>query len=267
MKKSLGQHFIVNKAAIQKIIAALDLKEGETIIEIGPGSGALTLPLAEKCEKLNCKIIAIEKDPKLAFSVQRTANSENLEIVIGDALKELPKITQHSTLTAKRFKVVGNIPYYITGKLLRILSELEKKPEISVLMVQKEVAERIVAKPPKNNLLAAAVQFWAEPKILFKLKPADFNPPPKVDSAVIKFETRDKRYEKRDRTKIDSYYKLLRIIFKQPRKTLVNNLKDGTDLSREDIETLLSGLKIDQKSRPQDLDIEKIEKLAGLINI
>src|SRR3989344_3881672 len=216
MSKILGQHFLTNQSAIKKIITALDLKADDTIIEIGPGRGALTFPLAEACQKLNCKIIAIEKDPQLAYSVQRLVDSENLEIVIGDALKELLKITKRLTLTANRFKVVGNIPYYITGKLLRILSELENNPELIILMIQKEVAERIIAEPPKMNLLAAAVQFWAEPEILFTLKPAEFNPPPKVSSAVIRLTTKQQITTDNKRQITENYYKFIHILFKQP---------------------------------------------------
>jgi 16S rRNA (adenine1518-N6/adenine1519-N6)-dimethyltransferase len=263
MKKSLGQHFLTNKTATKKIVASLDLKPNDTIIEIGPGEGALTLPLLKECEKLNCKIIGIEKDPKLGSKVAGLRDSKNLKIIIGDALKEIPKITKPYTLNHIHHKIVGNIPYYITGKLLRTLSELENKPELTVLMIQKEVAERIVAKPPQMNLLAAATQFWTESKILFTLKPNDFNPPPKVDSAVIKLTTKPTTYNLQPTT----YYQLLHIIFKQPRKTLLNNLKTGLSLSLLETEEILKDLKINPKSRPQDLSIEKIEEMAQFIQI
>lgn len=263
MNKKLGQHFLKNKAAIKKIISALDLQPGDAIIEIGPGSGALTFPILEKCKNLNCKIIAIEKDEKLAQSIQRLADSKNLEIVIDDALKFLPKLTKNSNLKAKNYKVVGNIPYYITGKLLRILSELESKPKATILMIQKEVANRITAKEGEMNLLAAAIQLWAEPKILFTLNPDDFNPPPKVESAVIQLIPKPEAGNK-DIT--EDYYRLIKIVFKQPRKTLINNLKEGTGLAREELEGLFLKLKIGPKSRPQDLSVEKIKKLAMIIN-
>ncbi|MBI4992425.1 MAG: ribosomal RNA small subunit methyltransferase A [Candidatus Harrisonbacteria bacterium] len=259
MNKRLGQHFLVNKAAIKKIVAALGLGPNEIVIEIGPGEGALTFPLLKECGKLNCKVIGIEKDPQLGSRVEGLGDSKNLKIIIGDALKEIPKITKPYTLNPIPYKVVGNIPYYITGKLLRTLSELENKPELTVLMIQKEVAERIVAKPPRMNLLAATVQFWAEPKILFTLKPKDFRPPPKIDSAVIKLNP--KPYTLNPKT----YYKLLHIIFKQPRKTLLNNLKTGLNLSAIETENILKPLNVDPKSRPQDLSLEKIEKMAKFI--
>lgn len=255
MKKHLGQHFLINKPAIGKIISALDLKPDDTIIEIGPGEGALTFPILEQCQKLNCKVIVIEKDFQLAKKL-----GENFQVLTGDALKILPDLISN---TPSQYKVVGNIPYYITGKLLRILSESEKKPQITVLMIQKEVAKRLSVGEGKMNLLAAAVQFWAEPEILFTLKPDDFNPPPKVESAVVRL-TPKATIENQDGAA--EYYRLIKAIFKQPRKTLINNLKEGTDLSREEIESALLELKMDQKSRPQDLSVEKIKKLARIIN-
>jgi 16S rRNA (adenine1518-N6/adenine1519-N6)-dimethyltransferase len=155
MNKKLGQHFLINKSAIGKIISALDLKPDETIIEIGPGGGALTFPILEQCQKLNCKLIAIEKDPELVKSLKLKVKSKNLGIVEGNALKILPAIINDSLSIIQSYKVVGNIPYYITGKLLRILSELKKKPGTTVLMIQKEVAERLSAEEGEINLLAA----------------------------------------------------------------------------------------------------------------
>jgi 16S rRNA (adenine1518-N6/adenine1519-N6)-dimethyltransferase len=268
MNKRLGQHFLKNRNATQKIIAALDLQTNDIVIEIGPGAGALTFPLLEECAAKECKVIAIEKDPKLAYSVQRLADRGNLEIVIGDAIKELPKITNRLALTANRFKVVGNIPYYITGNLLRLLGELVTDYHLPitnvVLMIQKEVAERIVAKPSKMNLLAAATQFWAEPKLLFSLKPADFDPPPKVNSAVIRLIPKKIPNSK---LLITNYYRLIHIIFKQPRKTILNNLKSGITASKEEIEAILRKEKIAPDARPQNLTLENIKNLARVFHI
>ena len=189
MPKKLGQHFLKNKAAIQKIIASLELKTGETVIEVGPGKGALTIPLIEECRKVGCNFIGIEKDARLANQLMSYASAtvNQFEILTGDALKILPDLTEK--LKTDNWKLVGNIPYYITGKLLRVLSELNPpaggKPALTILMIQKEVAERIIAEPPRMNLLSAATQFWAEPKILMNLKSTDFDPAPEVDSAII----------------------------------------------------------------------------------
>src|SRR3989344_5282020 len=144
MYQKLGQHFLKNRSAITKIVSALELHGGDFVIEIGPGTGALTIPLAKKCAELNCQLVAIEKDPLLARELSRKMSAT---------------------------RGVGTI------------GELEHKPALTVLMIQKEVAERLTAKPGKMNLLAAATQIWAEIKIIAKLKPNDFSPPPKVESA------------------------------------------------------------------------------------
>ncbi len=280
MFQKLGQHFLINKSAIHKIILALNLRPNDTVIEIGPGKGALTFPLIKECQKIGCKIIAIEKDPKLGLRAEGLGDRKDFKIIIGDALKEIPKITKPYTLNPIPYKIVGNIPFYITGKLLRILSELENKPELTVLMIQKEVAERLCAEPKGMNpvrgrssqddrshspsartasngmnLLAAAVQFWAKPEILFTLKPDNFSPPPKVESTVIKLTTlRPKPHT----INPEIYYKLIHIIFKQPRKTVFNNLKTGLKMPPKSIENHLKSLGIDPKSRPQNLSITQI---------
>ena len=257
MSQYLGQHFLKNKSAIKKIIASLDLHSGETIIEIGPGKGALTFPLLHECNRIGAKFIAIEKDRELALKLFKS--DSELKIELGDALEILPKIITDYKLPITGYKIVGNIPYYITGKLLRTISELEHKPELTVLMIQKEVAERACAKQGEMNLLAAATQIWAEPEILFTLSPEDFDPPPKVRSAVIRLELRSRNLELGI---IKNYYNLIHVIFKQPRKTLYNNLRDGLELPAENIKKALDDMKIDLKSRPQNLSIEQILDLS-----
>ena len=282
MRKRLGQYFLTNKPAITRIITALDLQKNDMLIEIGPGEGALTIPLAEKCGKIGCKIIAIEKDLNLAKKI-KTGN-EKLEIVTGDALKVLPLIV--IDLRNQSVKIVGNIPYYITGKLLRILGDLitnypagdearskrqlphrrrdSLKAAITniVLTIQKEVAERIIAQPPKMNLLAAAVQIWAEPEIIDYLKPGDFSPPPEVESAIIKLEIKE---EKSANKNLEKYYELIKILFKQPRKTILNNLSNGwanRQIKKGGILKILRSMDLRGDERPQNLSIEIIKKLA-----
>ncbi|MDO8442649.1 MAG: 16S rRNA (adenine(1518)-N(6)/adenine(1519)-N(6))-dimethyltransferase RsmA [bacterium] len=291
MSTKLGQHFLKNDSAIKKIIAALDIQPGETIIEIGPGKGALTFPLLEECAQKKCRLIAIEKDAVLAQNLESKImplpralchsaldaesrimdprvslhspedDNRNIKIITGDALEILTDLTNDKRLIINSYKIVGNIPYYITGKLLRTISELKNKPKLSVLMVQKEVAERICATTPKMNLLAAATQYWASPKIILNLKAKEFDPPPEVDSAVIKIATRTLATSELEAEK---YYKLIHIIFKQPRKTLANNLKDGLEISREETEKILNTLGLPLNSRPQDVSVEQILKISGL---
>lgn len=261
----LGQHFLINKNKLRKIVEALDLKAGDLVIEIGPGHGELTKEIIARLQ--NCKIkklIAIEKDEKLAKVLRNKVSDfglKNLEIIEGDALKIVPQLTINHKLKTKNYKLAGNIPYYITGHLFRIIGELKNKPSLIVFTVQKEVAERVCAEPPKMNLLAASVQFWAEPKIIGSVSKKDFRPAPKVDSAIIKLETRDKRQDLNDK----KYYQIIKILFKQPRKTILNNLISGfKNKKREEITDKLTELKINPQDRPQNLKIEQICQLSTL---
>ncbi|MEK7654088.1 MAG: 16S rRNA (adenine(1518)-N(6)/adenine(1519)-N(6))-dimethyltransferase RsmA [Patescibacteria group bacterium] len=260
MGERLGQHMLVNKTAIPKIIAALDLQPNDTVIEIGPGEGALTFPLLEAAKKVGAKVIAIEKDLHLANQLKSYAGAtvDELEIVTGDALKLLHSLTDK----LNNWKLIGNIPYYITGQLLRILSESENPPKTSVLMVQEEVADRICSRPPKMNLLSAITQFWAQPELILRLKPEDFDPPPKVKSAVIKLESRKQQVVSSN--EIGRYYRLVKLIFKQPRKTAANNLADGLEISKKEAVDLIKSVGLQENSRPQDFSLDQLIKLSTI---
>jgi len=251
-RKNLGQNFLTNKNKIGKIIRALELKNGDTVVEIGPGHGELTKEIITRSREQETRIIAIEKDGALAEKLRGEVGryGDFVEIITGDVLKILPSLIRNSG-----YKVVGNIPYYITGFILRTLGELKNKPKIIVLTVQKEVAERITAKPPKMNLLAATVQFWAEAETLDIIPKSDFSPKPKVDSAIIKLIPRE--------TGADPvrYYSLVRTIFKQPRKTVLNNLSPLAK-NRKFIEEKLKKNGIGAGCRPQNLNILQIKRLA-----
>ena len=270
-KKSLGQHFLKNVSAVRKIVEALDPQSGEAIIEIGPGGGALTEPLLERCREINCRYIGIEKDKRLVNLLRsELVNGDDGEILGGDALVELPKLIRQLTNFLIHYVVVGNIPYYITGHLLRVIGELNPRPRRTVLMIQREVAERICGAPPsfalprrggpKMNLLAASVQIWAEPKILFTLSPRDFSPPPKVESAVIVLETHAKPLIPRAEEK--NYYRFIHTAFKQPRKKLVNNLAELPERTKTSV---LAKLPVHYHNlRAQDLSINELVELSRL---
>ncbi|MGC9610757.1 MAG: 16S rRNA (adenine(1518)-N(6)/adenine(1519)-N(6))-dimethyltransferase RsmA [Minisyncoccia bacterium] len=258
-KKSLGQNFLTDKNKIKNIVAALDLKDNDTVIEIGPGHGELTNELITFNKEL--RMIAIEKDEKLAGTLREDAkiSENNIEIITGDVLKVLPLLVKSHKLQVIGYKLVGNIPYYITGFLLRIISELEIKPEVTVFTVQKEVAERICAKPPKMNLLAASIQIWARPEIVGIIPKKYFNPQPKVDSAIIKLTTNNHKPTTKE---VENYYKFIKILFKQPRKTILNNL-NGKKTGSKTLAEKISALGVDPASRPQDLPLEKIAELSN----
>lgn len=284
----MGQHFLVNKDKLREIADVLDLKFGETVIEIGPGHGELTDKLRSVNHEL--KIIAIEKDKNLAESLkEKFAADKNIEIIEGDALKILPSLIADRQLQITNYKIVGNIPYYITGHLLRVIGELENKPFLVVLTIQKEVAERICSKPKKMNsvknktlkmsdgrfrqpifsngmnLLAASVQFWAEPEIVGYISKKDFQPAPEVDSAVIRLKVKNEKWK----AESEKYYEFIKILFKQPRKTILNNLKPKIkNLKPEDLKLIIQKIEsigVNYQDRPQNLSVEKIKKLIELL--
>jgi 16S rRNA (adenine1518-N6/adenine1519-N6)-dimethyltransferase len=274
--QKLGQHFLKNAVIIEGIVGALAIADGDRIIEIGPGHGELTLPLARAARGRRCEIVCIEKDRALIENLEALAAKENsnggnrVTIIEGDVLKLLPEIAagaKTGSTSAGRYKIVGNIPYYITGKLLRIISELEEKPARTVLLMQKEVAERMCAAPPEMNRLAASVQFWADVAIMATVPRRDFFPPPEVDSAVIVLDDKHARRGAVGATpSIDPalYYRAVRAIFAQPRKTLLNNLSSsaGGNGEKGNIVGQLKKIGIDPGSRPQDLGIAQIIALA-----
>ena len=225
MSRKLGQVFLKNQKISQKIVKELEIKKGEIVVEIGPGTGFLTQELILSNEK----IIAIEKDPKLiGYLKEKFANNKNLILIEGDIreiLKEekIQEIIQSKDYN-KGYKIVGNIPYYLTSYLLRLLMELENKPKLVVLMVQKEVAQRIAAQPPKMNLLSVLTQFYFQPKIIQIVKKGNFSPPPKVDSAIIKLTPWKNQYNSNPKLE-KTFIQLVKAGFAQPKKTLINNLK------------------------------------------
>ena len=270
MPRKLGQHFLKDKRMLQKIAAALEIGPRDTIVEIGPGHGELTEFLLGAGPK---KIIAIEKDSELVSGIKYQVSSKKLELIEGDALKILPVLNTKYLIRDTSYKLVGNIPYYITGHLLRKISELKKKPKLVVLTIQREVAERIAAEPPHMNLLAASVQFWGKPKIVGYISKKSFRPQPKVDSAIIKITPSPQASGRwlegmgsKDATRVEEYYQFIRILFKQPRKTIMNNLRGGLKLPQKEVEGRLQKLKISPGLRPAHLSMSDINKLAVIFS-
>jgi len=279
----LGQHFLKDKSVLKRIASSLEIKPNETIIEIGPGHGELTSLIIQASPK---KIITIERDKKLATEVEKLDTSGvDLEVIEGDAIKIIPTIPKilnprpttaneeqrsalsHSFATsdtvgsdgAIAYKIAGNIPYYITGKLLRIIGELEEKPQSIVLTIQKEVAERICATPPKMNLLAASIIHWGKPEIIKFVSRNAFRPKPKVESAIIRIIPHE-RQPTPERS--EAYYKFIKILFKQPRKNILNNLASGLPEIKKEVELRLKSLGIEPKLRPQNLDVNTINIIS-----
>ena len=243
-KKSLGQHFLINTGVLDRIVAAVDIRPEENIIEVGPGKGQLTDVLLGA----GARVIAVEKDRALvALLKEKYAGNDKIEIVEGDILKFDPS---RYTLHATSYKLVGNIPYYLTTHLIRTVLTTWPSPRSIVFMIQKEVADRMITKPPHMNMLAVLVQSYTVPKRIMRVSKGSFSPPPKVESAVI-------RLVPRHETQNMEHETLLKIAgegFKHPRKKLANNLPSE----------LLEQAGIDPARRAETLTIAEWQKLAEM---
>ncbi len=246
--KRLGQNFLVNKGVAEKVSKAADLKPDDIVLEIGPGIGNLTQELAQRTKK----VIAVEKDYKMCEILKETLKDyKNVEIIQKDILSY--------KLHATSYKIVANLPYYITSPVIRMFLEAENPPETMVLIVQKEVAQRICASPPRMNLLAVSVQFYAEPKIISYISKNSFWPSPKVDAAIIKIVPRCSAYG--SALFREQFFRIVKAGFSHPRKQLVNNLStidlpNGVKLKKEQIKNHLLKNKIKPEQRAETLSIK-----------
>lgn len=258
--KRLGQNFLIGKGVLKKIVEAAELSKNDFIFEIGPGMGNLTIELAKKVKK----VLAIEKDKKMVQILEKILKEkgiENVDIVNADVLKFL---NRKGLILNKKYKVVANIPYYLTSRLLRkILEDVRVKPLLMVMMVQKEVAQRIVAQPPKMNLLAISVQFYARPEIISYVSKNSFWPKPKVDSAIIRLRP------KKDKCKvdIDRFFEIVKAGFAHPRKQLVNNLSEGLAIEKEFVKKWLRENHFSPKQRAENLSLNDWKKLIKTFKI
>jgi 16S rRNA (adenine1518-N6/adenine1519-N6)-dimethyltransferase len=260
-KKSLGQNFLEDKNIVNKIVASTWANQNEVILEIGPGLGALTIPLAYHCHKL----IAIEKDEQLADDLRTSLKKlsiNNVEILEGDILKELAKGKTNRLFKklGSHYQVVANIPYYLTSPLIRQLLETSHQPEGITLMIQKEVAQRICSQPPRMSILSTSVQYYSDPKILFYVSKNSFWPKPKIDSAVIRIEP------KRKYTKAAiKFFKVIKAGFSSPRKQILNNLSVGLNKDKEKTKQKILEAKLKPTQRAETLSVGDWEKLTAII--
>lgn len=257
MRKRLGQHFLRNRGILAKIAGVLDIEKDDLVIEIGPGHGELTAEIIKFNPK---KLIIIEKDrilwPLLEERFKEFIENGQIKLIKGDALEELAILLKKGD---KNQKVIGNIPYYISGKLFRVLSETKNPPEKAVFLIQKEVAERIFGKIG-NNALSACADIWAESKIRFCVPKKDFSPPPKVESAVIELSRKNQQFSVAQK---ERYFKAIRAMFQQPRKTCFNNLRQVLkNESVEKIKNLILELGQKESSRSEEFTFEQIKKIS-----
>ncbi len=257
-KKSLGQNFLRDYVVIERIIETAEIKPEDFVLEIGPGTGVLTFALAPRVEKL----IAIELDHRLVDRLQQHfVDSKHVSILEGNILDiHLTELIEASGFADHGYKIVANIPYYITAPIIRALLSLCCQPVSMTLMVQNEVAERITALSGEMSLLALMVQFYADVTKALVVPKEAFDPVPQVDSAVIHIVPKRKFLAEEDR----KIFHLARIGFSARRKTLANNLAAGLKLSRPTIEEKLMALGLRPDIRAQALspnDWERLQKI------
>lgn len=255
MSKKLGQNFLIKRGIVDEIVHAAELTPGEPVLEVGPGIGTLTQGLAQS----GADVTAIELDRRLLEVLDTTlASYENVRIVHGDVLKlDVPTIMNH-----KPFKVVANLPYYITTPIIMSLLESKLPIERLVVMVQKEVALRMVAKPGTKDYgaLSVAVQYYTEPDIVLDVPPKSFLPAPVVTSSVIRCVLRDKPPVDVIDEKL--FFRVVKAGFAQRRKTFSNTMKT-TGLSKDRIEELLAKANIDGQRRGETFTLQEFADVAN----
>jgi 16S rRNA (adenine1518-N6/adenine1519-N6)-dimethyltransferase len=249
-KKSLGQNFLKSKTALTAIIKAGEVDSSDIILEIGPGKGALT----EKIIETGAKVIAIEKDDRLIGFLnekfEKEARSGQFSLINDDILEiDLSFYKLQTT----NYKLIANIPYYITGLIFRKFLEGKIQPSKLVVMVQKEIADRIVARDEKESLLSLSVKCYGEPKKIMKVGKENFSPEPKVDSAILLIDNISKSFF--SEITEESFFEVIKAGFAHKRKVLITNLKEIFVKNRKDSKKIFSDLKISEKSRAEDLKL------------
>jgi 16S rRNA (adenine1518-N6/adenine1519-N6)-dimethyltransferase len=258
-KKSLGQHFLRDTNVVRRMVAINDVK-GKNVLEIGPGMGILTQSLLES----GANVVAVELDNRVIDMLKDRFASygSNMTLIHGDILDIGPE----KIFKDREYIVISNIPYYITGLIISTFLDAKNKPKSMTLLVQKEVAMRIVAKDGKQSILSIAVRAYGKPEISFIVKKGAFDPVPKVDSAVIKIDNIGSiRENKLNEARIDqeSFLKCVKVGFAHKRKILFANLCN--EYSRESVENAWSILGLDKNIRAQDVDIDVWFKIAGIL--
>jgi 16S rRNA (adenine1518-N6/adenine1519-N6)-dimethyltransferase len=252
--KGLGQNFLVNQAILAKIVAAAELTADDTVLEIGAGLGTLTKQLA----RFAGRVVAVELDERLMPVLQDTLSEfENVTLVQGDILELEPaKLIAPAT----HYKVVANLPYYITSAVLRHLLEAGLKPQCMVITVQREVAERIVAQPGEMSLLAVSVQLYGRPQTLFRIQSGSFYPSPGVESAVVQVDMHNAPPVPVE--DVDAFFRVVKAGFAQRRKQLRNTLAGGLHLPPKEVAAKLHAVSVDPKRRAETLGLEEWARIT-----
>jgi len=259
-RKSLGQHFLIDETVLECILSAAELNPGDIVVEVGPGLGILTEGLA----KQGAQVIAVELDRKLVTLLKRRLTAfPDVKIINADILRVTPRqiLESKSAVSAlfQGYKVIANLPYYITSPLLRHFFEALPQPSEMIVMVQKEVGEAMVAKPGNMSLLSVKTQFYSKPTIVSYVPPSSFYPPPKVDSVIL-------RLDVYSQSPIEipnpaSFFDVVMHGFSSPRKQLRNSLAHSLDMPPSQVTLLLEQTGIEGERRAETLSLEEWREL------
>lgn len=249
-KKGLGQHFLVDRQALDSVMVAGELQSSDTVVEVGPGLGVMTTPLTEAVKQ----VYAVELDPHLAELLERDKPA-NLEVIHSDVMK------LDLTAFPKGYKVVANIPYYLTSAIIRLFLSADKRPSVMSLLIQKEVADRIVAQPGQMSILALSVQYYGTPKLIEVVERHKFWPSPKVDSAILQIKTYDQPAFEADSQRL---FRLIKAGYGEKRKMLKNSLAGGLNIDMALALQLVTAAGLAETARAQELSLEQWEPIYRL---
>lgn len=252
-KKSLGQHWLHDRLVLAHIADMAEITNADTVLEIGPGLGTLTSELLRRSKK----VIAVEFDEDLSRKLPGQFPGKNLEVINQDIL------AFDLSALPKNYKVVANVPYYITSKIVQLLMTAQNKPQTVVLLVQKEVAERLAAQPGDMSILAISAQVYAEVTLGDIVPAALFMPPPKVDSQVVILKTRQNPLI--DSSTEKEFFRIVKAGFSAKRKKLRSSLSGGLGIPKQQVEEVLQKAAINPDSRAEDLTIQQWNKLVGTV--
>jgi 16S rRNA (adenine1518-N6/adenine1519-N6)-dimethyltransferase len=259
-KKGLGQHFLVNSSILKKIMQTAEISRSDLILEIGPGIGILTRELVKEAGwviavELDREMVAILNDTLSSYQNYSLLNRDILEIEPSDLIREERAKFPPAISGSAQYKLVANLPYYITQPIIRHFCEARLKPQVMVIMVQKEVAENIAARPGHMSILAISVQFYGKPEIIRSVPAGNFYPAPKVDSAILKISLYPR--PRLDVTTEKSFFKIVRAGFCARRKQVANSLSQGLSLPRTEVLSLMRKAGVSPQKRAEVLTLEE----------
>jgi 16S rRNA (adenine1518-N6/adenine1519-N6)-dimethyltransferase len=249
-RKGLGQHFLIDREAMQMVVAAAELTFEDIVIEVGPGLGFMTTELARRAGR----VVAVELDSRLADALKQY-QANNITIINDDILHIEPAML----IGTSGYKVVANLPYYITSAVLRRFIEASDKPQLMVVMMQREVAQAIAAKVGRMSLLSVSVQLYGQPEIVGYVPAHSFYPPPEVDSAILRITLHDRPVISAENS--EDFFKLVRAGFTASRKQLANSLAQGLKMLKSQVLSILKEAGIAHQRRAETLTLDEWSRL------